>query len=48
MFIMKVGRRKTAEEIAQANQKRVRIIGENEKYKYFGILEEDKWIWTKK
>ena len=38
-FIMKSGRRETAEGVKLANPKRIRLFGEKENHKYLGILE---------
>ena len=41
MLIMKRGKRETTERIELANQESIKILGEKENYKYFGILKVD-------
>ena len=41
MLVMKSGKRHTTEGIELANQDKIRTLGENNAYKYFGILEAD-------
>ena len=39
LFIRKCGKREITDEIEQPNKVRIRMLGEQENYKYLGILE---------
>ena len=41
MLVMKSGKRHMTDEIELPNQDKIRTLGENETYKYLGILETD-------
>ena len=41
MLVMKSGKRHLADEMELQNQDNIRTLGENETYKYWGILEAD-------
>ena len=41
MLVMKSGKRQMTEGIELPNQDKIRTLGENETYKYLGILEAD-------
>ena len=41
MLLMKSGKRHRTDRIELPNQDKIRTIGENETYKYLGILEDD-------
>ena len=41
MLVMESGKRYKTDEWEHPNQEKIRMLGENETYKYFGILEAD-------
>ena len=41
MLVMKSGKRHITDEVELTNQNKIRTLGENEIYKYLGILEAD-------
>ena len=41
MLVMKSGKRHTTDGIELPNQDKIRTLGENDAYKYLGILEDD-------
>ena len=51
MLVMKSGKQHMTDWMELPNQDKIRTLGENESYKYLGILEADtsnKWKWEKK
>ena len=48
MLIMKNGKRYMTDRMELPNHDKIRTLGEEETYKYLGILETNKWKWKTK